>query len=249
MTKLKEIKRPDSIAERAYIYQMSLLGTKGGKSFVVSTCKEEVYTMVGKAIGFDYDPDFMRDVIGADWVMEPIDVDKPGIIIYLRQSRKFSAARRINRVLTLLSERQKLQTPKVCLYEGSNAVLIRVDKWYYQGPVALSGLLTFIRAAARTEFIFNTLENFITKTIKIRGAFSELASDDSHHLARAKENGNLQGFLDKTLLTFKHKNGKAWRIGKDGDIPYDGIVRYDSSELSYVDISDGITDPDYDCDI
>jgi len=240
--KIKEIKRPSNIKDKSYRYMMSLLGVKGGLSFTLTGCKEEVYHMVGKAIGFDYDEDFMIDAMGANRVLEKIDTKRPGIIIYLEPKKKFSSARRINRIVTMLSKIHKLETPRVFLYKDSDAVLVRVDEWYYQSPVALSGLLTFIRAAARTDFVFNNIENFISKAGKYNSTGSVPGLEgDSYHIYRAKSNGNLKGFLNKTLKIFGHKDGDAWRIGKlRGDVPYDGILEYDSSELSYRDISGGI---------
>lgn len=241
MSKLKEIKRPASIPVLTYKYQMSLIGINGEMSFNISPCKEEVYHMVGKAIGFDYRKRFMEDMIGSSWVKEPIDVDNPGIIFFLSKNKKFSSARRINRIVKLLNKQHKLKEPEVFMYEGTAAILIKIDKWYYQSPVALSGMLTFIRAAARTNFDFESLEDFISKASKIdKSQDKQIAGADTNHLSKARRNENLDGFLNKTLPIFNHKGGNAWRIGRRIDIPYDGIANYDTSEERYSDISDGI---------
>ena len=42
------------------------------------------------------------------------------------------------------------------------------------------------------------------------------------------------------------KRENAWQHGRKSDIPYDGIVEYNTAEYDYTDISDGIDDDDED---
>jgi len=246
--KLKEIKRPNSIPQSSYRNNMSLVGVNGGLSFPLRGCKEEVYHMVGKALGVKYDEASMDYIMGPSEFKEKINVKEPGIIFYVAEDLAFSQARRINRVVQLLHKKHRLKTtPSICLYKGSNALLIKVDKWYYKNPVNLSALLTFIRSAACHDFYFETLDDFIKRIIE-----DGCETDDGDQLFQAKRNGNLKGFLNKSLPIIKYK-GNAWKWGRQDDMTWDGLVSYDKSEEHYYDISDGLSydmyNDDFDNDV
>ena len=213
---------------------MSLLGINGGLAFFLSACKEEVCHMVGKAVGFAYDKYSMDYIMGPDHCDDEIDVEKPGIIIYVDKKDKFSAARRINKVVKKLHKRHELDKPSVYMFEDSTAILIKVDKWYYKNAVNLSGLLTFIRAASNNDFSFKTLEDFIEVII------GSSQTEDGKHLKLAKENGNLEGFLANSLPIMKREDN-GWHKGRQTETPWDGIVCYDSNEIDYSDISSGLS--------
>jgi len=236
MKKLIEIKRPSGIAKSSYNNTMSLLGVKDGPAFDFSTCKEEVYHMVGKALGTCYDYESQEYIMGPDNFHEEINIDEPGVILYVDKVHMFSAARRINKIVKLLHKNHKLKTrPTVFLYKGSSAVLVKVNKWYYKNAVSLSGLLTFIRAASCHDFSFDSIEEFIEKIMD-----NSHSTADGDHIKDAKKNGNLEGFLNKSLPIIKYK-GNAWKWGREDEMAWDGLVRYDKTEVSYIDISDGLS--------
>jgi len=233
---LEEIKRPSGIPESHYAGTMSLIAENGGPAFHFLSCKEEMYHALGKAVGFSYESEFRTFVMGPSTFYDNLDANNPGIVLYVDSSIKFEKARRINSIVCLLNERLGLdKKPEVSLYADSCAVLVRVDKWYYKNSVAISALLTFIRAAAYGSYSFDTIDEFVTKGIE-----KKKAGQDSYHLAVIRDNGNLEGFLNKTLPILNRDN--AWHLGRKTDIPYDGIVQYSAAESSYTDISGGLSE-------
>jgi hypothetical protein len=127
-----------------------------------------------------------------------------------------------------LRDRQGLdKKPEVLLFKESNSCLITFDKWYYDSSVALSGLLTFIRAAANTDFDFESLDDFIINLIKLTNY-----SNDVEHIKASLANGNLAGFLNRALPIFANSGSVNWRKGFLSESPWDGIVNY-STNRSY----------------
>ncbi len=248
MTKVKELSELDkSIAKQSYQGNMGIVGVNEKLLFPLVSCKEEVYHSIGKYYVFRNNPALAVGMLGHGEFNDDFDKNKSHILIYVEDKTKFAKARRINQVLKLLAKKQKLKNPKVYIIKDSNAIMIKPDQWYFRNPVAMSGFLTFARGASKTDFVFNTLANFITKIIKFHKK-SYLA--DGEQLGLAKSNENLKGFLNKTLGIFDLKPRAAYSLGKPGeDIPYDGIVNY--GEYEYDSIKDGLYsnyDSSYDYD-
>lgn len=233
--KKKISKKIDSFS---YANCMSLMSTDGGMAFQPETCKEVVYTTVGWAKGFNHSKKLVYDMMLAGDGDKKICFRRNTIIFYVNEDSKYTTAKRIGRVLSLLADKHDVKQPKIKVYENSTALLIKVDKFYFSNPVAVSGVLTFIRAASNTSFIFKGLNDFITKSIKYG-----TNTNDGGQLNASKKNGNLNGFLNKSLKILKMKPKKAFTIGIRGsDSPYDGIVRWkdDSIGSKYMDISKGV---------
>ncbi len=228
---LKATSKKFKIPNDNYAYQMGMIGENKNFSFM-TTCKEEMFHVLGKAIGWEYDDDSMFDYMGQDYFETHIDMKNPTIFLYVDKKLKYYYARRIKRVLNMLADRQKLKHPTVWVKEDGSAIFIRPDKWYFRNSLAVSGLLTFMRGAAKTDFVFQNLNCFITKLIQK----SNLR--DGKHLKIAKhETRILNGFLDKNLRYFKFKPQVAYRTGRLGnDIFLPGIAIY-NERTKYTTIS------------
>ena len=231
--KVQDIASHIKVNKRDYGHYMSVMGEDGKESFNPTSCKEEMFHCIGKAVGWDYDEDLSAHIMGPE-VYTDIDFDNPTVFYYINSNfskkKKLSRALRILRVLTMLAESQDCKAPivmadfrKIDDTRSNNLIAIEVDKFYFESPLAMSGLLTMIRAAIKTSFVFNTLRNFVSIMISDK---NKKALADKTHLRNAKSHEILDGFLDRTLDTFSLKPKEAFRRGRKSSNCYRGIAEY-----------------------
>ena len=220
---------------RTYGHSMSIMGESGRQAFESTQCKEEMFCSLGKSAGWDLDPDAQEYIMGP-WVEEHIDMDNPTIFYWLTGSlskkTKVTRAKRVLRVLTLLAKKQNCKAPIVMvdfeksdsgINRNNNLMAIEVDKFYFNSPLALSGILTMIRAASKTDFVFSTLNNFISKMVSDKNT---RAVSDKTHLQYAKAHKILDRFVTRKLPILDLPNREAFKKGRSSSLCYDGIAKH-----------------------
>lgn len=235
-----------------YPHTMTMLNKDGDWLFTPVSCKEEFYHTIARHLSWRTKRKCFalngRDTEGF------IDTYKPTIVFYGNNDakvRKFQK-KRIEKILGLLSDRQDLWNATTKLLNDSNAILITVDPWYLKSPVGISGLLTFIREAATSNYEFASIKSLVDQAIKrdkepslnmdnnayLQWEANQPLFEDPEHLADARRNGNLKGFLNKSLKCFKKPRYDSYRYCADHDGYYgefilDGFADYDKSERNY----------------
>lgn len=239
-----------------YPNTMTILNKEGNWLFSPVSCKEEFYHSIARHLAWRTKRKCFA-INGKD-TEGSMDASNPVIVYYGENDRKARRiqAERINKILTLLSNRQDLEDAEVVLPRNTNAILIRVDPWYIKSPVGISGILTFIREAATSKYEFGSIKKFVDRAIKRNQSFPNGSSideyedwlnnqsqfEDPEHLEDARRSGVLAGFLNKSLKCFKKPGYDSYRYCNDYDASYgevilDGFADYDKKESRYTRIT------------
>lgn len=220
---------------------MNTINTNGELAFPYSvSCKEEFFHTFAKALAYNKHYGAMHGIIGFEHINGNLHKSKTIIVIYVPSDIVELCARRIERICSITSRYMDMAEPIIKYMKGSNAIIVELDKWYQLTPTSLSAMLTIIRMASKTNFLFNNTSpmNFINIAIN---AYNDLTFDqDAAHLRKVRRNKNLSGFLNKTLPCFKRTDYSAYKRGnvhnfsswgftyKTFAIP--GIVEYSASK-------------------
>lgn len=195
--------------QSSYSNRFGMLNSSGNIAFCTS-CKEEFASAIGKYFAYKRHDIAMHRIMGPRVITGTIDKKDPRFIIWVEQAKAEIIADRISTVMALLCNKMNLSPPMVELIVGTNAVVVGLDPFFISTPLAVSFALTFIRGASRTNFVFNCLNNFISKLIS-RPSDYHYTNPDGFHLKRAKEHGTLDGFLNRNLKTFNNKEFDAFK--------------------------------------
>lgn len=213
-----------------YHLKMSVLNTEGKLLFKTRACKEEFYHSVSRAVAWAKAGahTFINGKLMGFATTGSVSKKKPRFIIYYvegdgqdRRLTRKRAAERILKTMTLLAIKQKLAMPKVFIVAKSQAIVVQLDPFYIKSPLATSAACTFIRGAARTAWVFDSLKDFI-KQMRIDQKY-DCAHDDADHITESDSNGNLAGFLAKDLECLSYDGFDAygcirtngWEFGED----------------------------------
>lgn len=181
-----------------YIGLISFLNADGGLYMPYLYCKELVikYFSGNHLLPGDTTLWWCRSHTGA------VNLDKPQFVISGRTRAPNLSFESVRRAMDLLSSRMN-EKIDVQLISGTNLIVITTSRFFARSSVSMHGLLTVARGALKLRNLPNTIDEFFR-------IVSDEDSADAEQIIDAGRNGNLDGFLNKSLVAQNAPRFDSW---------------------------------------
>jgi hypothetical protein len=217
---------PYGIPPSSYNYAMSMMAIDKALAFQPVMCKEVFCRSFLNDAVFQFK---YGSVASCSYRHGPIDLECPVIVMWVKGNVS-GRAPKVQEVMDLLSERMGLKRSIVRFLENQPcAFTVEIDPWYLRAPLALHGILTFIRIGAK-GYEGKTFDELLHKVLT-----HQESCGDRDQVRAGNSNQNLQALLDKTASCLNRPGLDFWLVNHGGAgmnglaLRQDGMVNYNNT--------------------
>lgn len=212
-----------------YKYSMTVMNKSDVAAFTPQSCKETFQRYFAESYIFDQNIAIYGSIEGS------IARQRPPLVMFgSGENYDATRAKQAEYTLEVLKCLKKdlhlRKSPRVGLAKSGSAIVFTVDRWLLAHPINVHFLMTMVRmgmCAAEMGLVppMNSLRELIDWGISHRSA---LHQPDGIHLRDARENGNLDGILNKTLPCYAKEGFDSWHKARSDKTHYwlPGISMY-----------------------